>query len=224
MKTRSLSVRYMLVALALAAPSLWAQDGLDGALSRLWARTNPLHEPFAQRLATADFDNDQKPDGAILLDAGQFRGQKTFRIELHVTASDNSELSFESNEPALAITSSDINHDGAPDIVVEQAYTHKRLHVWLNDGHGSFHKERIEDFPLARGESPDEAGATFLGQECPVLYLPSKLGSELAVVKAATLFFGSFGSDRQVRRVESVSQRRIDEPNPPRGPPFLLPL
>src|ERR1019366_1617741 len=224
MKARSPILRFVLVVLALTAPSLWAQDGLGGALSRLGATTDLLHEPFEQRLAAADFDNDQKPDGAVLLDTGHFQGQKTFRIELHVTARNNSELSFESNEPALAITSSDINHDGAPDIVVEQTFTHKRLHVWLNDGHGSFHKARIEDFPSTDGESPFQFKAPSLAQDLPTLCLPSKLGSEPAIVRAAAPSFGSSTSGQHIRPIASTRQTRADEPNPSRGPPSLLSL
>jgi hypothetical protein len=224
MKARSLILRFVLAALALAAPSLWAQDGLGGALSRLGAPTSLLHEPFEQRLAAADFDNDQKPDGAVLLETGQSHGQKTFRIELHITTGNNSELSFESNESALAITSSDINRDGTPDIVVEQTFTHKRLHVWLNDGHGSFHEERIEDFPFSGRESPYQAGAPSPGQVWPALYLPSKLGSELVVVKAAAPSFGSSTSGQHIRPIASTRQTRVDEPNPSRGPPSLLSL
>jgi hypothetical protein len=224
MKARSLILRFVLAALALTAPSLWAQDGLDGALSRLGATTNLLHEPFGQRLVAADFDNDQKPDGAVLLDSGQFQGQKTFRIEFHVTARNDSELSFESNEPALSISALDVNQDGAPDIVVEQSFTHKRLHVWLNDGHGSFRNVRIEDFPSADRESPYQFKAPSLAQDFPTLYLPSKLGSELAIVRAAAPPFGSSTSGQHIRPIASARQTRADEPNPSRGPPSLLSL
>jgi|CZKZ01.1.fsa_nt_gi hypothetical protein len=224
MKARSLILRFVLAALALAEPSLWAQDGLGGALSHLGATRSLLHKQFEQRLAAADFDNDQKPDGAVLLDAGQFHGQKTLRIELHVTAQNDSELTFESNEPDLAISALDVNRDGAPDIVVEQMFTHKRLHVWLNDGHGSFRKVRIEDFSSADGESPYQVKAPSLAQDYPTFYLPSKLGSELAVVKAAVPSFGSSPSGRHIRPITSAAHARADEPNPSRGPPFFLSL
>ena len=221
MKVRTFIPRFALATLSLIAPSLWAQDGLGGAVSRLGSTGALLQEPFEQRLAAEDFDNDQKPDGAVLLDTGQFNGQKTFRIELHVTARNNSELSFESNEPALAITSSDINQDGAPDIVVEQSFTHKRLHVWLNDGHGSFHKTRIEDFPSKVSESPDKAGRPSLEQECPAFYLPSKVDS---AVKAAAPCFGSAVSSQNIRPVAPAFQTRRAEPNPSRGPPSIFSL
>jgi hypothetical protein len=224
MNMRTFISRSVLAALALIAPSLWAQDGLVGALSRLGATASLLHEPFEQKLVAADFDHDQKPDAAVLLDTGQFHGQKTFRIELHVTARNNSELCFESDEPALAITSSDINHDGAPDIVVEQTFTHKRLHVWLNDGHGTFRKAHIEDFAAADGENLYQFKTPSLAQDFPTLYLPSKLGSELAIVRAASPSFGSSTSGRHIRPTASARLRQADDPNPSRGPPALLSL
>jgi hypothetical protein len=224
MKARSLIFRFVLVMLALAVPSLWAQDGLSGAVSRLGKSADLLHSPFEQRLVAADFDNDQKPDGAVLFDGGQFHGQKSFRIELHVSGGNDTELSFESNEPALAISALDVNQDGSPDIVVEQPFTHKRLHVWLNDGHGTFSKARVEDFQSSGRDGPYDFKAPSLGQECPALYLPSRLGSELVFVKAAAPSLGSPTSGRHIRPIHSAAHARVDEPNPSRGPPSFLSL
>ena len=224
MKARPLILRFVLAALALTAPSLWAQDGLGGALSRLGATRSLLHGPFEQRLVAADFDNDQKPDGAVLLNTGQFDGQKIFRIELHVTTGNDTEFSFESSEPGLAIATLDVNQDGAPDIVVEQTLSHKRLHVWLNDGRGSFRKARVEDFPSSGSEGPYQVGAPSSGQECPALCLPSKLGPELAVAKGAVPSFGSSISGQHVRPIESAVQARANALNPSRGPPSFLSL
>jgi hypothetical protein len=221
MKARCLIPGVVLAALALAAPALWAQDGLGGAIARLGTTRGFLHEPFEQRLAAADFDKDQKPDGAVLVDTGQFDGQKTFRIELHVSAGNDSDLTFESNDLAPAISTLDVNQDGAPDIVVEEAFTHKRLYVWLNDGHGTFRKARTEDFPSTGRDGPYEFNAPSLAQDCPALYLPSKLGSELSIARAAAPSLDSCASGQQVRPITSAAQTRADEPNPSRGPPSL---
>jgi len=224
MKVRCLIPGFVLAALSLVAPPLWAQDGLDGAVSRLGTTKGFLHQPFEQRLAAADFDNDQKPDGAVLVDAGQFRGQKTFRIELHVTAGNNSDLTFESNDFAPAISALDVNQDGAPDIVVEEAFTHKRLYVWLNDGHGNFREARTEDFPSTGRDGPYQFKAPSLAQDCPAVYLPSKLGSELSIASAAVPSFGSLAGGRQIRPVAPAFQTQADAPNPTRGPPSFLSL
>ncbi len=224
MKARCLISGFVLATLSLAMPSLWAQDGMGGALSRLGVTRSLLNGGFEQRLAAADFDNDQKPDGAVLVDTGQFDGRKTFRIELHVTAGNDSDLTFESNDFAPAISALDVNQDGAPDIVVEESFTHKLLYVWLNDGRGAFRKARTEDFPSAGRDGPYQVKAPPLGQDSPALYLPSKLGSELSIAKAAAPLFGSLAAGRHLRPVSPAFQTQTDAPNPTRGPPSFLSL
>lgn len=224
MKARCLISGFVLAALSLVTPSLWAQDGMGGALSRLGVTRSLLNGRFEQRLAAADFDNDQRPDGAVLVDTGQFDGQKIFRIELHLTAVNNSDLTFESNDLSPAISALDVNQDGAADIVVEESFTHKRLYVWLNDGHGAFRKARTEDFPSAGRDGPYQFKAASLAQDCPAPYLPSKLGSELAIAKAAAPSFGSLAADRHLWPVALAFQTQADAPNPTRGPPSFLSL
>jgi len=175
---RSPITRLLIVLLALAAPSLWAQDGLRGALERREANTQLLRDSLGQGVAAADFDRDQEPDGALLLHADS--GRPGFRIELHVTAGVNRELTFESNETALSISVRDLNRDGTPDIVVEQIFTHKRVAIWLNDGHGSFNTAKSEDFP-SETESPGS-----LKSLCPAVdslppYLASRWNSDYAI-------------------------------------------
>ena len=93
MKARSLYLKIVLVALALTA-SLWAQDGLEGALSRAnLASPANLGMPFSQTLGAADFDGDNKPDGAVFIDHGRLWSQSSFRtIELHLTGHGNTNL------------------------------------------------------------------------------------------------------------------------------------
>lgn len=131
----------------LAAHCLWAQDRVEGALTRgnLASPLN-LSNSFGRTFAGADFDNDHKLDRAVLVDSGPLEGQNSFRIDLHLSGGGNFELIFQSTEIALALTALDLNEDGAIDVVVEQALTHQRLYVWLNDGHGEFHRGRVEDF------------------------------------------------------------------------------
>ena len=131
MKVRPICVKLALAAgVAFAGSALHAQDGLEGTLARE-SLSQPLRTNAVsldeKRLAAADFDNDHKPDGAILLDSDSLPSRNSFRIELHLSASDNTELRFESAESALSIAAWDINHDGATDVIVEHAFTHRRL-------------------------------------------------------------------------------------------------
>ena len=123
--------------LLMLVPALRAQDGLMGALSREAAMTH-AQSAFEQPLAAADFDNDHAPDGALLLQSGFADGERSFRIELHVTSGNNGVITFSTTERSLSISALDVNRDGSADIVVEKAFTHERLQVYLNDGHGVF--------------------------------------------------------------------------------------
>ena len=148
MKARLFVTFVVATFLTLMAPCLWAQDGMEGVLPRV-TLVSPLNPDalFKQSFAIADFDGDHKPDGAVLIQSGKTAaGQNSFRMELHLSGSANTAFTFESNETTLAITAVDVNKDGATDLVVEQPLTHKRLYVWLGDGHGGFHKGRVEDF------------------------------------------------------------------------------
>src|SRR6516165_10415075 len=165
----------LLATLACAALGLRAQDGLQGAVF-----LDNAAQPFGtscvslleRRLVGADFDGDQRLDGAVLLHSVPFHGRKSFRLEVHLSASSNTEFSFESTEDSLSIAALDINHDGATDLVVEQALTHQRLYVWLGDGRGSFHQGRIEDFPADDTTTDREVNGPRSQRQYSVVSLP----------------------------------------------------
>ena len=140
---KSCSLIKAIVLLLLAGvPALHAQDGLDDAFSRLDSACVLTGQFSGPSVATADFDNDTHPDGAVL-----FRSDTTFEFEVHFRSARVSKITFASRLPKLAISAFDINNDGNPDLVVEDPFSHQRLFVWLNDGYGSFHSAHAEDFP-----------------------------------------------------------------------------
>ena len=211
-----------ITSLVLLTPAIWAQDGLRGALSR-YGFNERLQHAFGQQIVAADFDEDQQPDGAVLLDAGQVNGQRSFRIEMHLTAGINTGLSFSSAESSISISALDVNADGAPDIVVEQTFTHKRLQVWLNDGHGSFRRANSEDYP-SQIESRLQLRARIPGQYGAVLWLPPRLGSEVLHLRSTPFsVIDSFGI-RNLCFEELLAHSAPRAPNPPRGPPSSLSL
>jgi hypothetical protein len=187
-----------LIALAFTAPSAVAQDGLGGALSEAAKGRNLMPDSLGIKIATADFDSDQQPDGAVLLDEGQFEGRRFFRIRLHFTAGQDNDLTFQSNETSLAISALDVNQDGVPDLVVEQIFTHKRLQVWLNDGHGRFRQARVEDFP-PMSEAPCKWKAPIVEPSCLVLALPSRSEKNQAALLLQVLRFNSSSSHSRAR-------------------------
>jgi len=181
MNLRLSSVRFVLAALVLvAAPVLRAQDGAEGALAR--ARQAVLPTQSMSRLsgstvAVADFDGDNKQDGAVVLETGSFLTPGSFQIELHFTGRDNAKIAFQSAEPDIMVDALDIDHDGDFDILIEQSLTYKRLQVWLNDGRGNFAKGRIEDMPSAVAPSRDRLMASGCA-DCVTISLPTQRGFE----------------------------------------------
>ena len=205
--------------LTLTASEVCAQDGLEGALSH--ANLVSPANSFTQTLAVADFDGDNKPDGAVLVGFGA-RYQSSFRtIELHFTGRGNIDLVFESNESALAISALDVNGDGVTDIVVEQPFTHKRLQVWLNDGHGGFRKVRSEDFPSTDVGNQERLQSASPRLDCPTLSLPPQRGFEIALSAVSGLLYSASSSGKQALVFASaVEETRAAAPNSPRAPPL----
>ena len=212
-----------LASIVLAACSAWAQDGLRGALSQAGNTQAAMRTFPGKTIVAADFDKDQQPDGAVLLDAGILQGRPSFRIELHVTEGQDHELTFQSDETALAISAPDLDRDGTPDLVVEQIFTHRRLEVWLNDGHGSFRRARVEDFPPLT-DAPCHLTAP-IAQPCSMqISLPSRPGDDhAALIRQALL---SSSSSSRWRKRQGAEQSRFSSLllHSPRPPPMCQPL
>ena len=193
MRLRSTILCISLVALAFGASSAKAQDGLDGALSQAREVRSLTPNSIELKIAAADFDNDQRPDGAVLQDRGLFEGRGFFRIRLHFTAGQDRDLTFQSNETSLTISALDVNQDGIPDLIVEQIFTHKRLQIWLNDGHGQFRQARVQDFQIL-SDAPCKWSASIVQANWPVLALPSRSEKDQAASPLRMLRFNSSSS------------------------------
>ncbi len=214
---RSLIRTIVLLAMVSAVAALHAQDGLSAALSRLNACD--LSSAFlGPSIAAADFNNDTHPDGAVLL-----RSENTFHIEVHFRFHQVSRITFASDLPALAISALDVNHDGTPDLVVEEPFSHRPVFIWLNDGYGSFQPAHVEDYPTV-----DE-------NFCRGLAPPSRNPESLAEAVHGKLrirhdsqgscpFAPSAGMAHLMGRTAFHSQEFACSPNLLRGPPSSLPL
>jgi len=179
---RSTYVRFAFALLmAWAAPSLYAQDGVKGALYQ--AKVTSLEGS----LAVADFDNDQKPDGAVLVSSAGLYSSNNIRIELHLTGHQNTQLSFQSSQTRLEIVAFDIDHDGDTDLVVQQAFTHQRVNVWINDGNGSFHEGQLQDYSSPVLGARESVNLPSSQPQGPALGLPSNRGFEIATLSLALL-------------------------------------
>ncbi len=221
MKLRSFVSGILLFALVLLTPALLAQDGMRGAFSRDEVSPVLLRNPFGQNLIAADFDSDLKPDGAVLLEGGQLDGERAFRIELHVTSGIDHQLTFASAETALSISAGDVNQDGTPDLVVEQAFTRQRLHVWLNDGHGLFREIGNGEYPFQLPASTHCQGWT-AGPDCVVLSLTARPGTESAALKSARISVEGNPARGNSRPVVVLVHSGSRTPDRLRGPPFYF--
>ena len=159
---RSLIKAIVFLAMVCAVATLHAQDGLSDALARLNFSRDINSGLLGPPIATADFNRDTHPDGAVLRHDGN-----TFHIDVHLRSRRTRSLTFASNLHSLAIASLDINHDGISDLVVEEPFSNRRLFIWLNDGNGFFHSVQASDFPSTNDD----------GFQRPALKPPSPIGS-----------------------------------------------
>lgn len=223
MQLRSPFAKSFLLLIAFVAPCLLAQDGLRGALSHSVNSGEIGSSSLGSMLVAADFDNDQKPDGALLIDVGILGSQRMYRVELHLSAGESGDLAFAASDPALTISAQDVNQDGAPDLIVEQAFTHKRVQIWLNDGHGRFRQARVADFPAAP-DAPCRWRAANPSETCPAVGLPSRFETHQAAQLFETLRLNSSSSRWRVRQQRHSLNGIISTSDSPRAPPMSLPL
>ena len=225
MNLRSICAGFVLaISVVLAAPCLWGQDGIEGALSRTNLKSQlDLSESLWRTLAVADFDNDHKLDGAVLVDSGRLQGQNTFRIDLHLSGRTDSELIFESAEIALAVIALDVNEDGATDVVVERTLTHQRLYVWLNDGHGDFHRGQVEEFQSNGNPTGEQFDIPSSRPECAAACLASQRRIETAKPAARSLSGLAPSSDEfKIFSISSLPKSRPFSVDFSRAPPLSL--
>lgn len=216
MKARFIRAKFLIAMLVLLATRLYAQDGVQGALAQ--AKFGTLYQPT---LVVADLDNDKKPDGAVLLDSSRPGPQGSFRIQLHFTGRPNTELTFESQEQALTLATRDVNNDGDPDLVVEQAFTHKPVHVWINEGHGDFHEGRVQDFPALAVIANQQLQSPSNQPGCRGVCLPQQRGFEIAIFFAPLYCRPPSSNTPQFPLVASLAKLRPQTANHSRAPPLM---
>lgn len=167
---RSLIRAILLLLVVCSFSTLHAQDGLSEAFSRLDSVRDLSSEIIGPAVATADFNKDTHPDGAVLI-----RNNNTFQIEVHFRFRKVSKITFASKFPTLAISAFDVNHDGNPDLIVEEPFSRQRLFVWLNDGSGSFHSANAKDYPSGTSESYQSLGGPVHAPQSEAMVVPARL-------------------------------------------------
>lgn len=197
------------------APVLAAQDGLKGALSHA-----NLGMPLGNNLAVADLDGDNLADGAILLSAEPVGASSRIKIELHFTGRPNTEFTFESNGRALTVRAWDIDHDGDNDLVVEDAFTHKPVRVWINEGHGDFHEGNVQDYPSLLLSDGRQLRLPSNQPDGLPLWLPPQRRFDLSVLTVQALGRPPSRSTRLPAAIDLFVQSRKHASQSSRAPPF----
>lgn len=202
--------------MVVAVDTLHGQDGLVDAFARLDSVRDFSSQFGRIAIATADFNHDTHPDGAVL-----FHCSRTFQIEVHFRYQPVSRITFASKFETLAISAFDVNNDGHPDLVVEEPFSHQRLFVWLNDGSGSFQAARAEDFPTASDDSYHGSAGQSRNPQSPVIMVPGKL--RIRAPSSGSIRIASPANRVPATPPESLLLAQfISAPNLLRGPPFSL--
>jgi hypothetical protein len=212
----SLSKIFVFVAVFVGASALYAQDGWHSALHRLQSSNNQIGALSGPSLVAADFNHDGYPDGALLI-----RNGNGLWIEIYFRSDPVKRVSLSANPGDLAISAVDVNHDGSPDLVVEDPFWHQRLFVWLNDGRGKFSAASVTDTGPAQQSTHTRATGPSTNKECSELIRSSKVRSRHATgystphtpVRYPNLFIREFVRDLTLSHAAS---------NGVRGSPVLL--
>lgn len=212
-----------LLALSLAAPSLGAQHS-DVVSPSAKADGCEFSEHFGQRFIVADFNNDQMPDSISVRSLGQRGGKNTFRVHVCASGRTVSMLTIDSSDPSITLTAFDVNQDHSPDIVVEQLYTHKRIQVWLNDGHGGFYKTHADAFRNPDTRAPCTVSTPSNERHNSPRRAHLRRGTKLSIQRAKLPTTSRYSPLRNVRSLTAQVQLGLGGPNLSRAPPVALNL
>ena len=149
----------------LATGAAWPGRAFVAAAPRPVVPVGPsLPAPSAFRLGTAagflgwstaigDFNTDGTPDAAIADRVPQPIDGASYRIEFSVSGREPATVAFDSEQDALTVRVSDVDHDNDLDIVVSGALSRQVVGVWLNDGRGGFSPSDARPFASEIGQT-----------------------------------------------------------------------
>jgi hypothetical protein len=102
--------------------------------------------PFGWSTAVGDFNVDGTPDLAIADRVSRAAGGYAYQIQFAVSGRAPRSVAFESEQAALSVRASDVDHDDDLDVVVSSALSHEVVAIWLNDGTGEFQATDARQF------------------------------------------------------------------------------
>jgi hypothetical protein len=100
--------------------------------------------------AIADFDGDRRPDlASVEVQTHSSSGAIAYSIHFRLASGAGQAFGVIAPAGGLQLMARDVNGDNAPDILVRTAWQHRRVALFLNDGHGNFSPADPGAFPAA---------------------------------------------------------------------------
>ncbi len=119
------------------------------AISGRRAAASALPAQVATHFAIADFDGDNRPDLASVHVDQSSPSNTRYWIAFHLSGGSGQTVAITAPTGGLQITSSDVNGDDFPDVIVTTAWTNKPVAILLNDGFGNFARSDPAEFQNA---------------------------------------------------------------------------
>jgi hypothetical protein len=109
----------------------------------------PRETGMVPQFAIEDFDGDNRPDIATVVEGRSGAADKHYRIRFQLSSGGSQNIDLTAPVGGLDLSSRDVNGDDFLDVVVTTAGTNRPVAVLLNDGAGTFTASDPSAFPGA---------------------------------------------------------------------------
>ncbi len=188
------------IVLPKTAQAAWDQD----------LRLGTAAAPFGWSTVVGDFDADKKPDFAIADRVGYGSNGYEYTIEFRLSQEKSQFFHFQSPHGALNVSVRDLDNDHDLDVVFTQIVSHEIVGIWINDGHGQFHKGEPADFRSSGLDPPNSIASDQSNSAPGAATVPTRRSSCLP--------------EMRIRPLRLLYEVRPIFPSPEPRPYFFLPL
>jgi len=107
-------------------------------------RLGTAASPFGWAKVFGDLDHDGQPDMAVADRVRRSKGTSDYELEIDLSGGALQSFRFTSDQPALDLELADVDADGDLDIVAMPSLSRIASVIWVNDGAGTFHEQRVD--------------------------------------------------------------------------------